>query len=372
MLASPRYRARMRGQWAALLVLVGCGSSADYVAPPPAKGGTREVVPGSGSGSSSSSGSSARPGASSGTVDPDAVESVGPYPVVLLHGMAGFVSAGSAPFELVYFAGVINELASMGETEVYATVASPYASSWDRAHEIAPQLDAILARTGANKVNLVAHSQGGLDARLLASPNGLGYGDRIASVTMISAPNHGTHVADLALDVLGTDHPGVIDPAAELLVKLLGRNLYDLSPTAKSDLRKQLLDLSEAQMEHVFNRTYVDDPGVFYQSYAGRTNLRQGDAACAGSIMPNLDRVDATSPLLQPTATLLEGDPFDPVVNDGLVPVASARYGAFVACVPADHMDEIGQLQVGDVGLHPFDHLAFYRAVLARLRMLSF
>lgn len=368
---APRYVPRMRGSLAALLLAaLGCGSSEDYVAPPPATGSAREYVPGSGS--SSSGGSDAlRPGASSSTSGAPNAPPVGPYPVVFLHGMAGFVSAGSAPFELVYFAGVIDALKRADEPQVFATAASPYASSWDRAHEIAPQIDAILAATGAAKVNLVAHSQGGLDARLLASPHGLGYGDRIASVTTVSTPHHGTHVADLALRVLGEDHPTFVDPAVELLVQLLGRSLYDLPASAKSDLRAQLLDLSETQMEHVFNRTYVDAPGVFYQSYAGRTNLRQGAAACAGSLLPNPDRVDATSPMLQSTTTLLEGDPFDPVVNDGLVSVQSARYGTFVACLPADHLDEIGQLQVGDVGLRPFDHLAFYRAVVARLRMLD-
>lgn len=356
---------------ATLWLLLGCGSEASVAPQAPAATGTCEVD--QDAGAEESSLVPARPSSSSGNTDePAPSASTGPYPIVFLHGMAGFVTSGAAPFELVYFAGVLETLAGAGETEVFATAASPFANSWDRAQQIAPQIDAVLAATGASKVNLVAHSQGGLDARLLASPHGLGYGNRIASVTLIATPNQGTHVADLALEVLGRDRPGLVDPAVELLVRLLGRSFYDLTPSAKSDLRAQLLDLSERQMARVFNRTYIDDPCVFYQSYAGRTNLRQGDAACAGSLDPNPDQVDATSPLLQPTATLLEGNPFDPTVNDGLVTVASARYGAFVACLPADHMDEIGQLQVGDLGWHPFDHLAFYRGVVARLRALSF
>ena len=30
--------------------------------------------------------------------------------------------------------------------------------------------------------------------------------------------------------------------------------------------------------------------------------------------------------------------------NDGLVPVESAKWGRFRGCVPADHLDQIGQL----------------------------
>ena len=244
-----------------------------------------------------------------------------------------------------------------------ATVASPYASSWDRAHEIAPQLDAILQRTGKRKVNLVAHSQGGLDARVLASPHGLAYGDRIASVTTVSTPHRGSSIADLALATLGDDAPSVVDPAVEALVQLLGEDVDHLTAEAKSNLREQLLDLSEEHMAKVWNPTYVDDPAVVYESYSGRTNLRLGDDACAGSVLPNPAAVDATAPLLQSSANFLEQNAFAPVVNDGLVTVQSARYGSFVSCLAADHLDEIGQSS-----FLTFDHLAFYRSLVARLR----
>lgn len=286
--------------------------------------------------------------------------------------MAGFVSAGSVPFEIAYFAGVVDALAGAGETSVFVTHASPFASSWQRAHEILPQLEEILRRTGKNKLNLVAHSQGGLDARLLASPHGLQAGDHIASVTTLSTPHLGTPVADLALDVLGEDRPSVVAPAVELLVRLLGRSVYDLDANAKSELRLQLLDLSEAQMARVFNPTYVDDPRVHYESYAGRTNLRRGDDACAGSVLANGPELDPTSPALQATTTYIEGNPLAPTVNDGLVGVQSARYGTFVSCVPADHIDEIGQLADGDLGLQPFDHVTFYRSLVGRLRTSGF
>ena len=39
------------------------------------------------------------------------------------------------------------------------------------------------------------------------------------------------------------------------------------------------------------------------------------------------------------------------VPNDGLVRVADARWGTFLGCVPADHLDQIGHLFGGPPGL---------------------
>ena len=45
------------------------------------------------------------------------------------------------------------------------------------------------------------------------------------------------------------------------------------------------------------------------------------------------------------------------VANDGLVPVESARWGRFRGCIPADHLDEIGQ--IGGL-VDRFDYRRFY------------
>jgi triacylglycerol lipase len=55
--------------------------------------------------------------------------------------------------------------------------------------------------------------------------------------------------------------------------------------------------------------------------------------------------------------------------NDGLVRVADAQHGEFLGCIPADHLDEIGQLLGDDPGFaNDFDHLVFYRELVAWLR----
>ena len=301
---------------------------------------------------------------------PDAGPRLGPpYPIVLLHGMGGFEQLQNLPIGITYFNGVIDDLALHGERAVFATLAPPYDSSDVRARAIATQIDAVLASTHAAKVNLIAHSQGGLDARILASPNGLGYGDRIASVTTLATPHRGTRLTDATLGLLDTLPKSDVDALTDALLNLLQRTVYEVH--TDPNLRAQLVDLSEQNMRAVFNPKYVDDPRVQYSSYAGRTNLQSGVFDCDGKYPNDPLSLDIVNPLFLPIAPLLAG-PLN-YSNDGLVTVESAKWGTFMQCVPADHLKEVGVLSVSQKDLvSKFDHLEFFRQIVGRIRGAGF
>lgn len=344
--------------WLGVLALAACGSEGGV--PDPVGG--EDVAPSAPSAPSDPSPASGSAGSDPGGSAPAPAPKLGaPYPVVLLHGMAGFGTLEVGPVEVTYFKGIVEDLTKNGEA-VYVTLAPPYDTSEVRAAAIAKQIDDILARTGKAKVNVVAHSQGGLDARVLASPNGLGYGDRIASVTTIATPHRGTKVADAVLGMLKYLPASQVDELTDAVLSLVQKTAYEL----KTDpaFRKQLLLLSEKHMKEVFNPKYVDAAGVVYKSYAGRTNLRSGAFACEGSVYPNEPlKLDAAQVALLPTAIFLEEGMLK--VNDGLVTVESAKWGTFEQCVPADHLKEVGLL--GPVAAS-FDHVALFRDVVARIR----
>lgn len=292
-----------------------------------------------------------------------------PYPIVLLHGMAGFDQLQNVPGGITYFNGVVDDLAQHAEPSVFVTLAPPYDSSEVRARAIAVQIDAILASTHRAKVNLIGHSQGGLDARILASPNGLGYGDRIASVTTVATPHRGTRLCDAALGLLAGVPAGDVDALTDVLLKVMQRSIYEVQ--TDPDLRKQVIGLSEDHMKTVFNPKYVDDSRVKYASYAGRTNLQSGLFDCDGKYPNDPTRLDVANPLFAPIAPLLAG-PLNHS-NDGLVTVDSAKWGTFMQCVPADHLKEVGVLSVTQKDLvSKFDHLEFFRTVVERLRAAGF
>lgn len=282
-----------------------------------------------------------------------------PYPIILHHGFAGFRDLGP----LNYFYNVAADLRSRGET-VYESVVSPFDDSSVRAPQLAAYVDQALRETRRGRVILVAHSQGGLDARYLISR--LGYADRVALLVTVSTPHRGTRVADL----FDASIPVVSDVLLNALATLLGVSYNEARSNAH--LRASLVALSQANAQ-AFNNATPDDPRVTYWSWAGRSNLRTGDAQCAGGHFPNdPSHVDATNVLLAPFALYQEqGDPAMHV-NDGMVEVQSARWGLFQGCIPADHFDEVGQIAQRGPTAAGFDHLAFYRGIAQQARAAGF
>lgn len=109
------------------------------------------------------------------------------YPLVLIPGMLGFVRLLLYP----YWYGIISALRDGGAT-VFAVQVSPLNSSEVRGEQLLARIEEILRETGADKVNLIGHSQGALTARYAAAKRP----DRVASVTSVAGPNHGSELAD--------------------------------------------------------------------------------------------------------------------------------------------------------------------------------
>lgn len=106
------------------------------------------------------------------------------YPIVMVPGAAAFDTA----LGVDYWYGITDRLRLYG-AKVYVTNLSSIQSNEQRNEELYQDIIAILAQTGAKKVNLIAHSQGALSARYIAAV----MPDRIASVTTVFGMNRGTH-----------------------------------------------------------------------------------------------------------------------------------------------------------------------------------
>jgi len=109
------------------------------------------------------------------------------YPLVLVPGMLGFVRLLLYP----YWYGILSAL-RQGGAVVFAVQVSPLNSSEVRGEQLLARIEEILRETGAEKVNLIGHSQGSLTARYAAARRP----DRVASVTSVAGPNHGSELAD--------------------------------------------------------------------------------------------------------------------------------------------------------------------------------
>jgi len=234
------------------------------------------------------------------------------FPIALVHGYAGIDSYFGV---LEYFYDVPDRLRSMGYV-VFTPVTAPVARSERRARELAAQIDAYLDETGARRINLIGHSQGGLDARLMVA--GLRYHDRVASVTTIATPHHGVPLQ---------------------IVDFL--SIHDFSEDAAV----------------TFNRAYPDHEDVRYWSWSARSCAIL-DSECQSA--SDGERINA---LLIASFNLLRlhGD------NDGVVTTESMIWGEHLGLLFADHFDQVGQIAVRQRPDMPFDHRRFYVGEARRL-----
>lgn len=291
------------------------------------------------------------------------------YPSLLAHGF------NTSTTNFWRFNDVDVALRADGHTVVLGSV-PPFDTPQVRAGYLSTQIDNLMAQTGADKVNLICFSMGGIDCRYLASPGGLGRGDVIASITMISAPNRGSGIADAALRVLpSAENAKLIDA----LASMWGLTFSDLA--ADSHLVAALESMSEGEMPG-FNERTPDAPGVLYQSWAGfshvgGTTLQEIEDAIArdcrdGAGVPRMVRHpgtrDTMDPLLVASAAFVSHfDPLAPSLalpNDGVSTIQSSKWGEFRGCFPADHLDQAGQINDDNVDDNTgFDYLGFYRTI---------
>ena len=236
------------------------------------------------------------------------------YPVVLAHGLFGFDQIRVGFSRQDYFRGVPARLQGEGWVVHRARVASA-ASVATRADELA----AFIRDLPGPRVNVVAHSMGGLDARYALAR--LGLADRVASLTTVGTPHLGTPVADLG---------------EELADRARLRGALERMGLRMDALR----DLTTERMAW-FNREVPDVRGVAY-----------------GSVVAVVRRKRDVNPLLLPTYLWLAERGGE---NDGMVPAASQRWGEVLAEIEADHWAQIGWSR-------RFDAAGFYADLLRELR----
>lgn len=214
------------------------------------------------------------------------------YPILMVHGIF------FRDWQIFnYWGRIPRELQRNGAAVFYGRQQSAAAISVSAA-ELKDQIDRILLNTRSEKLHIIAHSKGGLDARYAISRFGLS--DRVASLTTINTPHRGCRFVDRLLHML----PDGLVRAVAKKYNAVFRKLGDPNP----DFYSGIHDLTAESCTR-FNQTVPDAEGVFYQSVTSRMNKG------SGAPFP----LNVGYHLIRP----LEGD------NDGLVSVESAKWGHF-------------------------------------------
>jgi len=217
-------------------------------------------------------------------------------PVVLHHGLFGTDKVKLGPVNLSYFRGIDRAISNRGHPLIVTRV-HPSSSIENRARQlkeiILRQLD-ILGRK-QQKVILIGHSMGGLDARYAVAK--LGMAEHVAAIVTITCPHRGSPYADWVVENLGRRLGGM------QLVNFLRLDLQGI------------MDLTTDRCA-AFNEQIKDVPDVKYFSISASRPWT---------------RVPPFALHSHHVISAAEGD------NDGLVSVKSSTWGELLGIWPADH-----------------------------------
>lgn len=212
------------------------------------------------------------------------------YPIVLAHGLAVHDADGIyTPW------GRVPEALRAQGAVVYLGGQDAWGSIETGAGQLWRTVQRAMREQGCTRVNIIAHSKGGLEARFLISA--MGWARHVASLTMLSTPNRGSRVAEALLCA----RPGIALWAR-------GNDAYwRLHGDERPDTLRAGRQLTPRYLA-AFNRRCPDAACVYYQSWGARLDHARADRAMV-----------LTRGLFYP----LHGE------SDGLVTPVSARWGRY-------------------------------------------
>lgn len=260
------------------------------------------------------------------------------YPLLMVHGVF------FRDFKYFnYWGRVPKELEKHGAVIYYGNHPSA-ASVVDGGAELAVRIKQIVEETGCGKLNVIAHSKGGLDSRYAVSC--LGMADYVASLTTVNTPHRGCVFADYLLHVMPEALKETVAEAYNVALKKLGDE--------KPDFVAAVSDLTASACE-AFNEEVPDMPGVYYQSVGSKLN-RASDGRFPLNFSHKLVKY------------------FDGP-NDGLVAESSFPWGEHFTCLTTPGKRGISHGDMIDLNrenIREFDVREFYVSLVSGLKEKGF
>lgn len=256
------------------------------------------------------------------------------YPVLLVHGV--FFRDSRL---LNYWGRIPAELEKNGAAVYYGEQQSAL-SIEASSKELARKIEEIVLKTGCGKLNVIAHSKGGLDSRYAITH--LGCDKYVASLTTINTPHRGCIFAEYLLKTAPARVKNFIEKTYNKAFYTLGDNSPDFMAAVEC--------LTNSFCEE-FNRDVPDSPDVMYQSYGSKATSRR-----SGRFPLNIS---------YPVVKKYDGD------NDGLVALTSAPWGEkFTPIYPEGKrgITHADMIDLNRENIKGFDVREFYVRMVSDLR----
>ncbi len=306
------------------------------------------------------------------------------YPIILVHGLAGTDKFFGV---IEYWYGIAEDLQAHGATVYTANLTNFQTEEGPdgRGEQLLKYVKAVLVATGAKKVNLIAHSQGGLTSRYVASVAP----ELVASITTIASPHLGTEFADFVVGLYRSDPTGIVGGVLSSLQNTFGYASSSQHYT-NQDAAGAWEEMSLAEMKN-FNSRFptagIDqsggcDTGAAQENVNGNIHLMYSWTGAA--IVPKqgllgkyvvdtsvgmLDPayLDLTTSLMQATGKIMVDRGAG--AGDGLASSCRTHYGTVISDkFNWNHLDEVNQM-FGILGANAENPVMVIRAHANRLKL---
>ena len=260
------------------------------------------------------------------------------YPLLFVHGV---FFRDSEYFN--YWGRIPDDLIRNGATVYYGNNHSA-TSGADGGAERTEAMRRIVRETGCDKLNIIAHSKGGLDCRYAISK--CGAEPYVASLTTINTPHRGCLFADYLLEKVPGNVRDTIAGTYNSTLKRFG----DTSP----DFLSAVYDLRSENCA-AFNQAIKNSGSVYYQSVGSKLNK------AAGRKFP----LNFTYPI----AKFFDGP------NDGLVSEYSCEWGekfTFLTTKENRGISHGDMIDLNRENIKGFDVREFYVQLVADLKNKGF
>ncbi len=256
------------------------------------------------------------------------------YPLLMVHGIF------FRDFEYLNYWGRIPKALEENGARIYYGKHLSAASVEKCGEELAERIEEICREGGFEKVNVIAHSKGGLDMRYAISK--CGADKHVASLTTINTPHRGCEFADYLLEKIP-------EKQKETIAKTYNDTFAKLGDE-EPDFIEGVTDLTHSNCEK-FNEEIHDVDGIYYQSVGSKQNH-----AISGRFPLNM--------------SYLLVKHFDGP-NDGLVGEKSFKWGSDYTFLTTDGQRGISHGDMIDLNrenIPGFDVREFYIGLVSKLK----
>ena len=212
------------------------------------------------------------------------------YPIILVHGIA----AKQLPF-FNAFGKIPNELKKSGY-KVFVSDHDGFGSIENNAEQLKRYITYVMRECRTDKVNIIAHSKGGLDSKYMIT--NLGMEDHVASLTTICTPHKGSIIATKLWN---------LPYSMRIIITSIVNDLYLV--IAKDKHPDSMRVCNQLRTVDTYDEVMCFSYKVYCQSYS--TTISENEDCIAMAIPMNIQSHERASD------------------NDGLVDEKSTRFGVY-------------------------------------------